>query len=117
MKTIDQTVGDNLKKLREFSDFTQAKLADAIGVKRSTYSNYENGARETPYEIIEKTSNLLGCEPYLFFEDNLQAENEMFVSTFRVKDIDTKDLEEIAKFRDAVMSYLKMERIAQDEAK
>ena len=41
MKTMSQVVGENLKKIRELSGFTQEEVAKSIGVERSTYSNYE----------------------------------------------------------------------------
>lgn len=41
MKTINQIIGENLKKIRELSGFTQEEVAKSIGVERSAYSNYE----------------------------------------------------------------------------
>ena len=41
MKTVNQIIGENLKKIRELSGFTQEEVAKSIGVERSTYSNYE----------------------------------------------------------------------------
>lgn len=43
MKTINQVVGENLKKIRELSGFTQEEVAKSIGIERSAYSNYEGG--------------------------------------------------------------------------
>ena len=101
MKMINQVVGENLKKIRELSGFTQEEVAKSIGVERSTYSNYEGGIREIPYHVLENVSNLFGCEAFVLFEDSIHADNEM---------------KEIAIVKDIVMSYLKMERIAQHEA-
>ena len=42
MKTMNQIVGENLKKTRELSGFTQEQVAKSIGVERSAYSNYES---------------------------------------------------------------------------
>ena len=111
MKTINQIIGENLKKIRELSGFTQEQIAKSIGIERSTYSNYEGGTREVPYDILERLSNLFGCEPFILFEDNIQTDNEIMATAFRLS-----DLEDIANFKDIVKSYLKMERIAQDEA-
>ncbi|HIT15454.1 MAG TPA: helix-turn-helix transcriptional regulator [Candidatus Avimuribaculum pullicola] len=112
MKSINQTVGENLKKIREISGFTQEQVAKSIGIERSAYSNYETGTREVPYEVIEKISNLFGCEPFIFFEDDIQVENEIMATAFRISDLEDNDLKEIANFKDIVKSYLKMERIA-----
>ena len=48
---MDSTIARNLKKLREAARYTQNEMAQALGVKRSAYSNYETGDREVPYEV------------------------------------------------------------------
>ena len=98
MKTINQIIGENLKKIRELSGFTQEQIAKSIGIERSAYSNYEGGTREVPYDILEKLSD-----------------NEILATAFRISDLEDDDLKEIANFKDIVKSYLKMERIAQNE--
>ena len=126
MKTTNQIIGENLKKIRELSGFTQDQAAKFIGVERSAYSNYEGGTREVPYHILENISNLFGCEPILLFEDNIQAENEIMATAFRISDLEDNDLKAIAAFKDnrlvssamdviSVVAALKMERIAQNE--
>ena len=79
MKTMNQIVGENLKKTRELSGFTQEQVAKSIGVERSAYSNYEKlGVREVPFHLLEKIVDLLfGCEAFLLFEDNVEADNEI----------------------------------------
>jgi transcriptional regulator with XRE-family HTH domain len=116
MKTMNQIIGENLKKVRELSGFTQEQVAKSIGIERSAYSNYEGGTREIPYYVLENISNLFGCEPYILYEDNIQADNEIMAIAFRISDLEENDLKEIANFKDIVKSYLKMERIAQYEA-
>ena len=109
MRTINQIIGENLRKIRELSGFTQEQIAKSIGIERSAYSNY-------PYDILERISNMFGCEPFILFEDNIQADNEIMATAFRISDLEDNDLKEIANFKDIVKSYLKMERIAQNEA-
>ena len=41
-----------IKALRVDSDTTQQELADYLNLTRSAYSNYENGIRDTPVEIL-----------------------------------------------------------------
>ena len=110
MKTVNQIVGENMKKIRELSGFTQEQVAKLIGIERSAY-------REAPYNILESISNLFGCEPFILFEDNIHVDNEIMATAFRISDIEENDLKEIANFKDIVKSYLKMERIAQNETK
>ena len=112
MKMINQVVGENLKKIRELSGFRQEEVAKSIGVKRSIYSNYEGGIREIPYHVLENVSNLFGCEAFVLFEDSIHADNEIMATVFRISDLEENDLKEIAVFKDIVMSYFKMERMA-----
>lgn len=71
MKTVNQIIGENLKKIRELSGFTQEQVAQSIKIERSTYSNYEGGTREIPYTIwkisqIYSVVNLLYCLRTIF---------------------------------------------------
>ncbi len=112
MKTIDQIVGSNLKKLRELFKETQDSFAFKTGVSRSAYANYESGAREIPYDVIEKAAVIFGCEPYILFDENISTENDVLACAFRVDGISSNDFEEVCRFKEVVRSYLKMNRIA-----
>ena len=94
MRTINQIIGENLRKIRELSGFTQEQIAKSIGIERSAYSNYEGGTREVPYDILERISNMFGCEPFILFEDNIQADNEIMATAFRISDLEDNDLKE-----------------------
>ncbi len=41
-----------IKALRVDNDTTQQELADFLGLTRSRYSNYENGIRDMPIEVL-----------------------------------------------------------------
>jgi transcriptional regulator with XRE-family HTH domain len=41
-----------LKDLREDGDITQKALADYLHIKQNTYSQYENGQRQLPLELL-----------------------------------------------------------------
>lgn len=41
-----------LRDLREDHDITQAKLAAYLHLRQNTYSQYENGQRQLPLEIL-----------------------------------------------------------------
>ena len=108
MNTI---IGKNLKQLRDFNRFSQEQVSEYLGIKRSAYSNYESGEREAPLDVLEKISNLYGCELYVFFEENIETFQDALVCTFRVDNLSNTDLSEIANFKDIVKSYLKMTRL------
>ena len=40
--------------LRISSGFTQAAIADKLHVRQNTYSQYENGVREIPIELLKE---------------------------------------------------------------
>jgi len=43
-----------LKDLREDSDLKQKEIAEFLHVKQNTYSQYENGQRQLPIEVLIK---------------------------------------------------------------
>ncbi len=43
-----------LKDLREDSDLKQKELAEYLHIKQNTYSQYENGQRQIPIEVLIK---------------------------------------------------------------
>jgi transcriptional regulator with XRE-family HTH domain len=108
---MDNIIAQNLKKLRETARYTQEEVAQTLGITRSAYSNYESGNREAPYDVLEKISNLYGCEMYILFEENENIDALILASAFRIDGITAEDTTEIMHFKDIVKSYLKMEAI------
>lgn len=43
-----------LKDLREDNDLKQKELAEYLHIKQNTYSQYENGQRQLPIDILIK---------------------------------------------------------------
>ena len=41
-----------IKDLREDNDITQKELAEYLHIKQNTYSQYENGQRQLPIDIL-----------------------------------------------------------------
>ncbi|MCC8117272.1 MAG: helix-turn-helix domain-containing protein [Bacteroidales bacterium] len=111
---MDQNViiGKNLKYLREISQFNQEHTADAIGVTRTAYANYELGIREMPYQALEKAADLFGCEAYMLFEDGIENRDEMLVGAFRLGNLTPEDMKQVMRFKNIVKTYLKLKRIA-----
>lgn len=46
-----------LKDLREDNDVKQKQLAEYLNIKQNTYSQYENGKREIPVEMLWKLAD------------------------------------------------------------
>lgn len=108
---MSNIISTNLKKLREAARYTQDEVAQVLGITRSAYSNYESGEREVPYDVLEKASDLFGCDMYLLFEENENADAMILASAFRLDGLTDEDAVEIVRFKDIVKSYLKMEAI------
>lgn len=109
---MDKIVARNFKKLRETAGYTQNDVANALGLTRSAYSNYELGDREIPYEVIEKASDFFGCDMGCLFDENDNVDATLLVSAFRTTGLSQTDAIEVMRFKDIVKTYLKMERIA-----
>lgn len=45
-----------LRDIREDMDITQTELAECLHIKQNTYSQYENGQRGIPIDILIKLS-------------------------------------------------------------
>lgn len=43
-----------LRDLREDHDLTQAEVASYLNIKQNTYSQYENGVRQIPHDMLAK---------------------------------------------------------------
>lgn len=67
MNTI---VVHNVKKFREVARYTQDEMAQVLGITLSDYIGYESSDREIPYDVIEKASDMFGCDMTVLFEDN-----------------------------------------------
>ena len=108
----NEVIGKNLKYMRGLNNFTQEMTADALGIGRSTYDNYENGRREAPISVLERASDLFGCElQQLFLQDN-QEQPEVLVCAFRHEDLTPSDLNAIADFKRLAKQYMKLKRLS-----
>ena len=101
---MDKIIARNIKKLRETARYTQDEVAQALGVTRSAYSNYESGDREVPYDVIEKASDFFGCDMAVLFEENENVDAMILVSAFRLDGMTADDAAEIMRFKDIVLA-------------
>lgn len=47
-----------IRDLREDHDLTQTQLVDLLGMHKTTYTNYEQGKREPPFELMIRLAEL-----------------------------------------------------------
>ena len=50
--------GKRLREVRKSKKITQQELADRLGIKRNTYSDWENGKTEPSFENLIKLADL-----------------------------------------------------------
>jgi transcriptional regulator with XRE-family HTH domain len=108
---MKEIISRNLKYLRELNNYKQDDLASFLKINRSTYANYECGDRETPLGVLEKISDLYGCDLATLWEENQEAVEEMLSCAFRVENISVSDMQEIARFKKIVKNYFKINRL------
>lgn len=62
--------GDNIKRLRKNKGLKQQELAEILGIKRNSYSDWENGKTEPRFENLVKLADLLDVSlDWLFGRD------------------------------------------------
>ena len=60
-----------LKDLREDSDIKQKEIAEYLHIKQNTYSQYENGQRQLPIDILIKLAKFYNVSTdYILGLDN-----------------------------------------------
>ena len=46
-----------IRNLREDNDITQSQIASVLNIRQNTYSQYENGKRQMPIELLWKLAD------------------------------------------------------------
>jgi transcriptional regulator with XRE-family HTH domain len=68
MSSLKIAFGRQLKKLRNQADLSQLELATACGVSADTISHIERGINGPRFDLIEKLTASLGCQPKDLFD-------------------------------------------------
>ena len=63
-----------IRDLREDKDLKQGDLAKLLNCSQACYSNYENGKRDVPAEVLEALAGFYGVSvDYLMGRTNIKA--------------------------------------------
>lgn len=83
---MDKTFSENLKNARKRKGLTQAEIAEAIGVAKSTYSLYESGKREPDVQKIKQLAEVLNMtgDELLGLEAHTDAYREYLALRHRI---------------------------------
>lgn len=104
-------IGNNIRLMREVSNYTQENIASFLGITRSAYSNYELGLRELPLDVTEKLADLYGCDAYVFYEEDAKVVENMLATAFRVDNLSADDMKQVAAFKRIVKNSLMMDQL------
>ena len=67
-------LGNRLKALREYFDFTQSDVAQVLGVSRPTYTYYERGTTRPDPAALGKLARLYDVPVEVFYQEGLESE-------------------------------------------
>lgn len=85
---MESVFSKRLKMLRLEQKKTQQDLADVLGVRRSTYGEYERSKIVPPYDKIEKLANFFGVSvDWLVGNTNFKTHEEKFGMSDSLPDI------------------------------
>jgi transcriptional regulator with XRE-family HTH domain len=62
-KTVDVTVGESVRIIRELQGFSQTELAELTGIPQSTISGIENDRIQIGVERAKILARALNCHP------------------------------------------------------
>ena len=65
----------NIRALRESKGLTQSQLADKLGVKPNTISNYEKGNSTPDFKTLEKIINIFDINAHQILFQNIQEKD------------------------------------------
>lgn len=109
MNNIKNTVGENIKTLREQSGFTQINLAKYLKVDQSLISKIEKNERPITSDMLEKLSALFGVTAESFNEESIPANRIAFA--LRASEINEDDLETISAINRIALNLNFMTRL------
>ena len=104
---MNNTVTNNLKKLREQCGFNQSQIANFIGVDQSLISKIESGDRKITIDVLEKLCTLYGITMSEIHEEDISINKEMSID-FRTTSLSNSDLVVIANMRKIALNLQEM---------
>ncbi len=113
-----ETLGRNLRTLRETLNLNQTEVAKYLGLEdHVVISYYENNKRKISLEHLNKLADLYGVDLSDLFEDDFALNKINKAFAFRKNELSGNDLEIISNFQRIVKNYLKMIRLKEKHDK
>lgn len=81
MEWSETMIGETLKLLRVFNDYTTTEMAEQLNLSQSYVSELENGRKQPSLEILEKYAKIFDMRPstLLLFSESLEKDREQTV--------------------------------------
>ncbi len=79
------SIGTQIKARREELGYTQAKLAQTIGVSKGSIGNYESGISSPNEDILIKLFKALKCDANYLYQDEIKSMNDETLSVYEKK--------------------------------
>lgn len=95
------TLGQKLKAARKKSEYTQMQLAELVGVKKSSISNWERDLNRPSTDMVQKLCDVLGVQPGYFFENGgtqQQLEGVRFALWGEIDGLDEAAMRDVLQF-------------------
>jgi len=108
-------LSENLKKMREQFGYTQAFVAEYLGLTPAAVNQYENDARTIPETIVEKLALLYNVDEYDLYEEHPEKKEILASFAFRADDLSPEDMQTISKFKSIVSNYINMSTALENE--
>lgn len=114
MDTVNNTeklieFGKRFSEIRKSLGYSQAQIAEYLGVDRTLITKFEKGERNIGVSQIEKVCRLFGCT---LAEIDGRAEGfERISVSFRSKDFTAADLESIAAVQSIALNLRKVKNL------
>lgn len=86
------TVGEKIRKYREFSKLTQQELADLSEINVATIKKYELGQRNPKPDQLEKIAKGLGFNPIIFSDIQLTTVGDVMSLLFLISEATYMDV-------------------------
>ena len=93
--------GDNIKRLRKNKGLKQQEIAELLGVKRNTYSDWENGKTEPKLENVVKLAQIFNTTTDELLGQTIYSKAKLvrFLDDYDVSDIRNWSKEERDSFK------------------
>ncbi len=105
----------NIRTLRKKFGYTQAQIANYLGITASAVNQYENDARPIPTDVVSKLSLLFSVEEYDLYQENPQQQQILSAFAFRANEFVEADFKSISEFKKIVLNYFHLSEALSNE--